>query len=71
MLETKGLFALEYSHRKKAWRVDSLELVLNYNNGWFAKGEAGDDYRILAISESREQLSEFKEALVKQKEKIG
>jgi RecA-family ATPase len=69
MLETKGLFVLEYSFHQKAWRIHDLETTLKYNIGSFAKGEDGDDYRILAISESREQLREFRKSLDKQKEK--
>jgi hypothetical protein len=74
MLDTKGLFALEYSFQKKAWRIDDLEVSLKYNLGWLAKGEPGDDYRILAISDSRDQLRDFKKSFVKginQKEVIG
>ena len=67
MLETKDLLVLEYSLQKRAWRIDNLETVLTYNLGWFAKGVAGDDYRILAISASRDQLREFKKSIVKQK----
>jgi len=71
MLETKDLFVLEYSLQQKAWRIDCLEVILKYNIGTFAKGEVGNDFRILAVSESRDQLWEFKKSLVKQKEKIG
>lgn len=71
MLETKGLFVLEYSLQQKAWRINSLEVTLKYNIGSFAKGKAGNDYRILAISESRDQLREFKKSLVKQREEMG
>jgi hypothetical protein len=71
MLETKGLLALEYSFQQKRWRINSLEEVLRYSIGWFAKGEAGNDYRILAISESRDQLREFQKMLIKQREEIG
>ncbi|HLO29653.1 MAG TPA: hypothetical protein VK249_10990 [Anaerolineales bacterium] len=71
MLDTRGLLVLEYSPREKAWRIDDLEVVLKQNIGWFAKGEAGNDYRILAISESRDQLREYKKSLVKQKEAMG
>lgn len=67
MLNTKGLFVLEYSFQQKAWRIDNLEVALKYNTGWFAKGEVGDDYRILAISESRSQLREFKKSLLKRR----
>lgn len=66
MLDAKGLFVLEYSFLQKAWRIDSLDAALKYNIGWLAKGEPGNDYRILAISESREQLREFKGSLRKQ-----
>jgi hypothetical protein len=74
MLDTKGLFVLEYSFQKKAWRIADLEAALKYNLGWLAKGEPGDDYRILAISDSRGQLRDFKKSLVKginRKETIG
>jgi hypothetical protein len=74
MLDTKGLFALEYSFRQNAWRINDLEVALKYNIGWFAKGEPGDDYRILAISDSRDQLRDFKKSLEKranQKEVVG
>jgi hypothetical protein len=71
MLETKDLFALEYSLQQRAWRIDSLEVVLKHNIGEFAKGEVGNDYMILAISESRDQLREYKKSLIKQKEKLG
>jgi hypothetical protein len=74
MLDTKGLFVLEYSFQKNAWRIDDLEVVLKYNLGWWAKGEPGDDYRIMAISDSRDQLRDFKKSLAKginQKEVIG
>jgi hypothetical protein len=74
MLDTKGLFVLEYSFQKKAWRIADLEVALKYNLGWWAKGKPGDDYRILAISDSRDQLRDFKKALAKginQKEVIG
>ncbi len=67
MLNTKGLFVLEYSFQRKAWRIENLEVILKYNIGWFAKGEPGDDYGILAISESRDQLREFKKSLLKQR----
>lgn len=70
MLETKGFFVLEYSLQQKAWRIDSLEKALTYNIGSFAKDEAGNDYKILAISESRDQLREFKRSLVKQRKEI-
>jgi hypothetical protein len=66
MLDTKGLFVLEYSFQQKAWRIDSLDVALKYNIGWLAKGESGNDYRILAISDSRDQLREFKNSLRKQ-----
>jgi hypothetical protein len=74
MLDTKGLFALEYSFQQNAWRIEDLEVALKYNVGWFAKGAPGDDYRILAISDSRDQLRDFKKSLVKQtnqKEVVG
>ena len=74
MLDTKGLFVLEYSFQKKAWCIADLEVALKYNLGWLAKGEPGDDYRILAISDSRDQLRNFKKSLAKginQKEVIG
>ncbi len=70
MLNTKGLFVLEYSFHQKAWRIEDLEVALNHNIGWFAKGEPGDDYRIFAISLSRSQLMEFKKSLLKQREEI-
>ncbi len=73
MLDTKGLFVLEYSFQKKAWRIDDLEVALKYNLGWWAKGEPGDDYRIMAISDSRDRLRDFKKSLanqIKQKEVI-
>lgn len=70
MLETKSFFVLEYSLQQKAWRIDGLEKALAYNIGSFAKGEAGNDYKILAISESRDQLREFKKSLVKHKEEM-
>jgi len=71
MLQTKDLFALEYNFRQRIWRINNLEETLAYNIGWFAKGEDKNDYRILAISKSREQLREFKKSLVEQKEKIA
>ena len=74
MLDTKGLFALEYSFQQNAWRINDLEIALKYNIGWFAKGEPRDDYRILAISDSRDQLRDFRKSLVKQtdqKEVVG
>jgi hypothetical protein len=71
MLETKYLFVLEYSLQQNTWRINSLEGILKYNIGLFAKGETGNDYRILAISESRDQLREFKKSLVKQRKEIG
>ncbi len=71
MLEKKGLFVLEYSFQQKAWRIEDLDEVLKYNIGWFARDEAGNDFKILAISESRDQLREFRKSLVKQKEEMG
>ena len=74
MLDTKGLFALEYSFQQNAWRINDLEIALKYNIGWLAKGEPRDDYRILAISDSRDQLRDFRKSLVKQtdqKEVVG
>lgn len=74
MLDTKGLFALKYSFQQHAWRIDDLEVALKYNIGWLAKGEPGDDYRILAISDSRDQLRDFKKSLAEQinrKEAVG
>jgi hypothetical protein len=74
MLDTKGLFVLEYSFQRNAWRIDDLEVALKYNIGWLAKGEPGDDYRILAISDSRDQLRDFKKSLTKKinrKEVVG
>ena len=69
MLETKGLFVLEYSFQHKRWRINSLDESLGYNIGWFAKGEAGNDYKMFAISESRDQLREYSKTLAKQKKK--
>jgi hypothetical protein len=66
MLDTKGLFVLEYSFQEKDYLIDSLDAALKYNIGWLAKGEPGKDYRILAISESRDQLREFRDSLRKQ-----
>jgi len=71
MLETRGLFALVYSPQVKALRIDDLEMVLRHNLGCFAKGDLGNDYKILAISESREELRAFGKPLVKQKERMG
>jgi hypothetical protein len=71
MLEARGLFALVYSPEEKAYRIEDLEMVLRCNIAWFARGEVGKDYGILAISESREQLRGFWKSLVKQKETIG
>ena len=65
MLDTKGLFALEYSFKQNAWRIEDLEVALKYNIGWLAKGEPGNDYRIMAISDSRDQLRDFKKSLAK------
>jgi hypothetical protein len=69
MINTKGLFALEYSFQLRAWYIDDLELALNYNIGVVAKGQPVNDFRILAISASREELSEFQKSLEKQKRK--
>ena len=66
MLDTKGTFALEYSFQQHAWRINDLEAALKYHIGWLAKGEPGDDYRILAVSDSRDQLRGFKKSLAKQ-----
>ena len=66
MLDTKGLFALEYSFQQNAWRIEDLEVALKYNIGWFAKGEPGNDYRILAMSDSRSSLRDFKNSLAEQ-----
>ena len=65
MLETKGLFALEYSFQQNAWRIEDLEVALIHNIGWLAKGERGDDFRIMAISDSRDELRDFKRSLTK------
>ena len=64
-LETRGLFALEYSPQENALRIEDLEVVLKHNLGSFAKGEVGTGYVILAIAESRRQLREFSKSLVK------
>ena len=66
MLDTKDLFALKYSFQQNAWRIEDLEVALKYNIGWLAKVEPGEDYRILAISDSRDQLRDFKKSLAKQ-----
>ena len=74
MLDTKDLFALKYSFQQNAWRIEDLEVALKYNIGWLAKGEPGDDYRIMAISDSRDRLRDFKKSLanqIKQIEVIG
>lgn len=71
MLDTKGLFALEYSLQEKAWQINDLEVVLKRNLGLFAKDEVGKDYRILAVSESTDELREFRKSLVKHKEAMG
>jgi hypothetical protein len=70
MLDTEGLFVLEFSHQQKVYHIDSLDNVLRFNIGWFAKGEVGNDYKILAISDSRDELREFKKSLLKQLEEI-
>lgn len=67
MLEIKGLFALQYSLVEKDWRIEDLEVVLERNTGWFAKDEAGSDYKILAISGSRDQLRAYRKSLAKHK----
>ncbi len=66
MLDTKGLFVLEYSFQQNAWRINDLEVTLKYNIGWWAKGDPGDNYRILAISNSRDELRGFKNSLARQ-----
>jgi hypothetical protein len=70
MIDARGLFVLEYSFQKKAWRIINLEEALQYNIGWWAKGEAGNDHKILAISASRQQLREYRKSLVAQKERV-
>lgn len=69
MFDPKDLFVLEYSHQQKSWHIDSLENALRVNLGWFTKGEVGNDYKILAISESRDELRDFKKVILKQIEK--
>lgn len=67
MLDTRGLFALEYSPQENTLRIDDLEVVLKHNLGYFAKGEAGNGYVILAVARSRQELREFRKSVVKQK----
>jgi hypothetical protein len=66
MLDPKNLFVLDYSNQQKAWHVDSLENVFRFNLGWFVKGEVGNDYKILVISDSRDELRDFKKVIRKQ-----
>lgn len=68
MLETKGLFALEYSPQTNTLRIEDLEVVLKHNLGCFATGEGENGYVILAIARSRQQLREFTKSLAKEKE---
>jgi hypothetical protein len=68
MLETKGLFALEYSPRTKTLRIEDLAVVLKHNLGCFAKGEGENGYVILAIAASRQELRQFGRDVVKPKE---
>jgi hypothetical protein len=70
ILETKSLFVLEYSFHLKRLRINSLDESFRYNLGWFARGEPGNDYKMLAISSSRDQLREFRKLLDKQKKEM-
>lgn len=71
MLDTKGLFALEYSPREKNWRIEDLDVVLKRNLGWWAQGKAENGYIIVAIADSREELRDFSKSLVKRKVAMG
>ncbi len=51
--------------------MDSLDNVLKFNLGWLVKGETGYDYKILAISDSRDELREFRLAILKKIEETG
>lgn len=67
-LEPGGLFALEYSPQTNTLRIEDLQVVLKHNLGCFANGEGENGYVILAIAESRQELSKFSKSVLKQKE---
>ncbi len=71
MLDTKGLFALEYSPKEKNWRIEDFDVVLKHNLGWCAKGKAENGYIIVAVAASREELRDFSKSLNKQKVAMG
>jgi len=71
MMDIPDVYVLEYSHAQEAWHVDTLDNVLRHNMRWFLKGKAGNEYKILAIADTLQELDEFKKALLRAAEQLN
>ena len=62
MQELTPIFVVEYSLSQNAWHVDDLQTVLQSNREWCVQGPIGNDYKIVALVNTRDEAH----AIVKQ-----